>query len=240
MSSSTIRSHSSSSQHVAPSTFKSDSLQSFLKQVNTLASSPESQAVSAMVKEFSDERQKVHARNEELKKAQNEILDLKERKRVAIEEMFAANERVKAKQKEALDQVDTLDALTKQKDQTLTECSKQVQELRQQMNSLKSSYSLELGKVSQSAKDISTLEQNLKEKDKIIDKMKTAGSSLKTTLLSTQQKMEELKAEKATLSKELQTSQGQLRNLESFTVPQLELDESSMYVTCGHLATFVR
>ncbi|CAG7932658.1 unnamed protein product [Penicillium olsonii] len=238
MSSSTIRSHSSSSQHVAPSTFNSDSLQSFLKQVNTLASSPESQAVSAMVEEFSDERQKVHARNEELKKAQNEILDLKERNRVAIEEMFAANERVKAKQKEALDQVDTLDALAKQKDQSLTECSKQVQELRQQMDSLKSSYSLELGKVSQSAKDISTLEQNLKEKDKIIDKMKTAGSSLKTTLLSTQQKMEGLKAEKATLSKELQTSQGQLRNLESFTVPQLELDESSISTNFSDLWIF--
>jgi phage shock protein A len=87
---------------------------------------------------------------------------------------------------------------------------------------------LELGKVSQSAKDISTLQQNLKEKDKIIDKIKTTGSSLKTMLSSTQQKIEELKAEKVTLSKELQTSQGQLRNLKSFTVPQLELDESSM------------
>lgn len=228
MSSSSIQSHSSASQYVAPSTFNSDSLQSFLKQVSALASSPESQAASVMIEEFGHQREQVFARNEELRKAQNEILDLKERKRVAIEEMFAANESEKAKQKEALDQVDSLYALAKQKDQSLTERSKQVQELRQQMDSLKSSYSLELGKVSQSAKNISTLQQNLKEKDKIIDKMKSAGSSLKTMLLSTQQKMEELKAEKATLNKELQTSQGQLRNLESFTVPQLELDESSM------------
>ncbi|CAG8918857.1 unnamed protein product [Penicillium salamii] len=238
MSSSSIQSHSSTSQYVAPSTFNSDSLQSFLKQVGALASSPESQAASVMIEEFGHQREQVHARNEELKKAQNEILDLKERKRVAIEEMFAANESEKAKQKEALGQVDSLYALVKQKDQSLIECSKQVQELRQQMDSLKSSYSLELGKVSQSAKDISTLKSNLKEKDKIIDKMKSAGSSLKTMLLSTQQKMEELKAEKATLNKELQTSQGQLRNIESFTVPQLELDESSISTNFSDLWIF--
>jgi chromosome segregation ATPase len=85
---------------------------------------------------------------------------------------------------------------------------------------------LELGKVSQSAKHISTLQQNLEEKDKIIDKMKTAGSSLKAMFSSTQQKMKELKAERVTMNNELQTIQDQLRNLKSFTVPQLELDES--------------
>lgn len=228
MSSSSIQSHSSASQFVAPSTFNSDSIQSFLKQVSVLASSPESRAATDVLEEIGHQREQVHARDEELKKAQNEILDLKERKRVAIEEMFAANESEKGKQKEALGRVESLCVSVKQKDKCLAEYSKQVQELRQQVDSLKSSYSLELGKVSQSAKYISTIQQNLKEKDKIIEEMKTAGSSLKTMLSSMQQKMEGLEAEKVTLNKELQTSQGQLRNLESFTVQQLELDENSM------------
>jgi hypothetical protein len=43
---------------------------------------------------------------------------------------------------------------------------------------------------------------------------------------TTQQKMKELKAERVTMNNELQTIQDQLRNLKSFTVPQLELDES--------------
>ncbi|KAJ5110832.1 hypothetical protein N7532_001367 [Penicillium argentinense] len=55
-------------------------------------------------------REQIHARDEELKEAQNEILDLKEKKRVAIGEMFAANQSEKAKQKEALDRVDFLSA----------------------------------------------------------------------------------------------------------------------------------
>lgn len=223
----------SSSNTQSHSTFNSDGLQSFLKQVTILATSPESQAASAMFEEIDHQRQQMHARDEELKKAENEILVLKERKRVTIEEMFAANESEKAKQKEALDRVESLCASVDQKDKSLIEYSKQIQGLHQQIDSLKSSYSLELGKVSQSAKDISTLQQNLKEKEKTIDKMKTAGSSLKSILSTAQQKMEVLEAEKVSLDKELQASQGRLQNLESFTVQQLELDEDSMQVILG-------
>jgi septal ring factor EnvC (AmiA/AmiB activator) len=86
----------------------------------------------------------------------------------------------------------------------------------------------ELGNVSQSAKDISTLQQNLKEKEKTIDKMKAAGSSFKSTLSSAQQKMKELEAEKVSLNKKPQASHGRLQKFESFTVQQLELDENSM------------
>lgn len=147
-----------------------------------------------MLEEIDRQREEVHARDEELKKAQ----------------------------KEALDRVESLCASGEKKDKCLTEYSKQVQELRQQIDSLKLSYSLELGKFSQSAKDISTLQQDLKEKDKTIDKMKSAGSSLKTMLSSAQQKIQDLEAEKVALNRELQVSQGRLQNLESFTVQQLE------------------
>jgi uncharacterized coiled-coil DUF342 family protein len=212
------------------STFNSDDLRSFFKQFAVLASSPESQAASVIFEEIDHQREQIYARNEDLKKAQNEIHDLKEKKRVAIGEMFAANESEKAKQKEALDRVESLSAANTQKDKSLAECSKQLQGLRQQIDSLKSSYSLEVEKVSQSAKDISTLQQNLKEKEKTIDKMRAAGSNLKSMLLSEQQKTEELEAGKVSLGKELKASRGRLQTLESFTVQQLELDENSMQV----------
>lgn len=173
-----------------------------------LASSPESQTVSAILGEIAYQCEQVHARDKELKKAQDQVLDLKERKRVAIEEMFAANKGEKAKQKDALDRVESLCASVNQKDKRLTEYSKEVQGLRQQIDSIKSSYSLELDKVSQSAKDISTLQQNLKEKDKTINRMKTAGSSLKSMFSSAQKNIEELGAEKASLDQALQASQG--------------------------------
>jgi predicted nucleic acid-binding Zn-ribbon protein len=70
----------------------------------------------------------------------------------------------------------------------------------------------------------------LKEKEKTIDKMRAAGSTLKSMLLSEQQKTEELEAEKVSLSKELEASRGRLQTLEGFTIQQLELDENSMQV----------
>lgn len=213
-----------------PSTFNIDGLRDFFKQFAVLASNPEAQAASVTFEEIDHQREQINARDEELKKAENEILDLKEKKRVAIGEMFAANESEKTKQKEALDRVESLSASNTQKDKSLTESSKQLQGLRQQIDSLKSSYSLEVGKVSQSAKVISTLEQNLKEKEKTIDKMRAAGSNLKSMLLSEQQKTEELEAEKVSLGKELEESRGRLQTLESFTVQQLELDENSIQV----------
>lgn len=212
------------------SSFNGDGLQSFFKQFAVLASNPESQAASVIFEEIDQQREQIHAKDEELKKAQNEIVNLKETKRVAIGEMFAANESEKAKQKETLNLVESLRASNAQKDKTLAENSKQLQGLRQQIDSLKSSYSLEVDKVSQSAKDISTLQQNLKEKEKTIDKLKAAGSNLKSMLSLEKQKTEELEAEKVLLVRELGASRGRLQTLESFTVQQLELDENSMQV----------
>ncbi|KAL2695994.1 hypothetical protein AAEP93_003294 [Penicillium crustosum] len=217
------QSPSNASQCVAPSSVDSDGLKEFLKLVRMLASSPESQTVSAILGEIAYQREQVHARDKELKKAQDQVLDLKERKRVAIEEMFAANEGEKAKQKDALDRVESLCASVNQKDKRLTEYSKEVQGLRQQIDSIKSSYSLELDKVSQSAKDISTLQQNLKEKDKTIDRMKTAGSSLKSM---------------PHWIKHYKRAKGRLQNLESFTVQQLELDENSITASFSDLWVF--
>ncbi|CAI7566855.1 unnamed protein product [Penicillium glandicola] len=232
------QSPSNASQCVAPSLVDSDGLRKFLNLVNMLASSPESQTVSTMLEEIVHQREQVHARDEELKKAQDQVLELKERNRVAIEEMFAANESEKAKKKDALDRVESLCASVSQKDERLTEYSKEVQDLHQQIDSIKSSYSSELDKVSQSAKEISTLKQNLEEKDKTIDKMKSVGSSLKSKFSSAQKKIEELEAEKALLGQALQASQGRLQSLESFTAQELELGESSITDSFSDLWVF--
>jgi hypothetical protein len=107
-----------------PSTFDIDGLRGFFKQFAVLASNPEAQAASVIFEEIDHQREQINARDEELKKAENEILDLKEKKRVAIGEMFAANESEKTKQKEALDRVQSLSASNTQKDKSLTESSK--------------------------------------------------------------------------------------------------------------------
>ncbi|KAJ5406602.1 hypothetical protein N7465_007886 [Penicillium sp. CMV-2018d] len=71
-------------------------------------------------------------------------------------------------------------------------------------------------KVSQSAKDIGTLQVNLKEKDKMVDQMKTAGSKLKSMLSSQQKKNEELETANASMSTELQAVRARIQKLEDF------------------------
>ncbi|KAJ5885203.1 hypothetical protein N7495_009713 [Penicillium taxi] len=236
--SSSIQSPSSASQYGDPLSINTDSLRGFLSQLNALTSSPESQTASNMLQEIDHQRERVHSQDEELMKAQKEILNLKERKRVTIEEMFAANESVKAKEKEALDCLESLRVSVIQKDKTLNDYSKQIQGLRQQIDSLKSSYALEHDKVSQSVKEISTLQQSLKEKEKTIDNINIAGLSLKSMLSLTQKKKEELEAEKVSLNKELQSSQGRLQKIESFAVQQLKLDEISISTSFSDLWVF--
>lgn len=64
------------------------SLEGFFKHISVLASSSETQIASAMLSEISELREEIHVRDGELKKVQNVVLDIKERKRVAIEEML--------------------------------------------------------------------------------------------------------------------------------------------------------
>lgn len=127
--SSSTQSPSNASQCVTPSSVDSDGLRKFLKLVNMLASSPESQTVSTMLEEIVHQHEQVHARDEELKKAQDQVLELEERNRVAIEKMFAANESEKAKQKDVPDRIESLCASVNQKDKRLTEYYKEVQGL---------------------------------------------------------------------------------------------------------------
>lgn len=68
------------------------SLEGFFKHISVLASSSETQIASAMLSEISKLREEIHVRDGELKKVQNEVPDIKERKIVAIEEMFTASE----------------------------------------------------------------------------------------------------------------------------------------------------
>lgn len=64
------------------------SLEGFFNHVSALASSSETQIASAMLSEIFELREEIHVRDGELKKVQNVVLDIKERKRVAIEEML--------------------------------------------------------------------------------------------------------------------------------------------------------
>ena len=190
-----------------------------------LASSPESQFASAVLGEITQQREQIHSQDEELKKLQMELLQIQETKRTTINDMLTANETERAKQRDSATQIESLHATVYEKESKIAEYSKNEGALQQEMAKLKSNYSLEVAKVSQSAKDISTLQANLKEKDKMIDQMKTAGSKLKSVLSSQQKKNEELESANASMSTELQATRARIQKLEDFPVQSSDIDD---------------
>ncbi|KGO41767.1 hypothetical protein PEX2_107620 [Penicillium expansum] len=193
-----------------------------------LASSSESQFASAVLGEITQQREQNHLQDEELKKLRKDILDIKETKRTTIEDMFAANENEKAKQRDSLAQIETLRATVDEKESKVTESAKNLGTLQQKIAKLESNLSQEVAKVLQSAKDITTLQTNLKEKDKMVDQMKTAGSKLKSILSSEQKKNEELAAANASMNTELQAVKAYIQRLEEFPVQSSGIDENSV------------
>ncbi|KAJ6045328.1 hypothetical protein N7499_004107 [Penicillium canescens] len=208
----------------------SGSLEGFIKYMGILASSSESQFASAVIGEITQQREQIHSQDEELKKLQKEILYIQETKRTTINDMLTANETERAKQTDSATQIESLHATVDEKESKIAEYSKDLEGLQQEVANLKSTCSLEIAKVSQSAEDISTLQANLKEKDKMIDQMKTARSKLKSMLSSQQKKNEDLETANASMSTELQAVRARIQKLEDFPVQSSDIDDDFVKV----------
>jgi len=96
--------------------------------------------------------EKIHSQDEELEKLQKEILVIKETKRTTIEDMFAANENEKAKQRDSASYIEKLCAIVNEKENRIAEYSQSLEATRQKIAKLESTCSQETAKVSQSTK----------------------------------------------------------------------------------------
>lgn len=200
------------------------SLEGFIKYLGILASSPESEFASAVLGEISQKRQEIYSQGEELKKLQQEISHIKRTKETAIDDMFAANEKERARLKASATQIENLRTTVHEREIKIAELSRNVVSLHKEIENLKSTCSQEVAKLSQSAKDITTLQNNSKEKDKMIDQMKTAGSKLKSVLSSEQKKNGELEAANASMSAELQVVRTRIQRMDDLIVQSSEID----------------
>lgn len=203
-----------SGDHDALPMANSGSLEGFIKYMGILASSSESQFATTVLGEITQQREQIQSQDEELKENQ-----------ITINGMFKANQDEKSKQKDSAMQIESLRAAVDEREREIAEYSKNLELYQQEIAKLKSTCSQEEAKVSQSTKDISTLQANLKERDKMIDQMKTAGSKLKSKLSFEQGKNGELEAASASMRTELQRVRARIQKLEDFAVQSSDVDE---------------
>ncbi|KAJ5988262.1 hypothetical protein N7481_003472 [Penicillium waksmanii] len=201
------------------------SLEGFIKYLGILASSPKSQFASAVLGEIAQQRKQIHFQEEDLKRLQQDILHIKKTKETTIDDMFAANEKERARQKDSATQIESLRATVHEREIKIAELTRNVESLQKEIGDLKSTCAQETAKLSQSAKDITMLQNNSKDKDKTIDQMKTAGSKLKSMLSSEQKKSGELEAANASMSIELQAVRAHAQKLDDFTVQSSDIDD---------------
>jgi hypothetical protein len=101
----------------------SSSLEGFIRYIGILASSSKSQFTSAVLSEITQQREKFQYQDVELKRLQKEILDIKERKRITIEDMYAVNENEKAQQRDSATHIENLRATVDEKENKIAEYS---------------------------------------------------------------------------------------------------------------------
>ncbi|KAJ5465327.1 uncharacterized protein N7458_001013, partial [Penicillium daleae] len=206
----------------------SDHLKNPLEQIVQLAARPELQSTASIFDEINRRQAEINAKEAELAKAQNDLKALKGKTEDAVEVMFTANEKLKAKLRGVKEENGLRLQSLEAKDKDLNERAEQISGLKSELKNLQAGHSQEIEKAAQLSRDITSLQEKLKEKEKMIDKMKAAGSNLKTLLSEEQKKSAELEKERIVFHEEGQKTLAQLRKLESFAVRGAEADEDTI------------
>ncbi|KAL7649218.1 hypothetical protein ACMYSQ_012329 [Aspergillus niger] len=132
--------------------------------------------------------------------------------------MFEAIEKEKGRHKETKEQAFLLQKTIEDKEKLISERDKRIGELEKQ----------ERGKLADSQKDVTALQNAKKEKEDTIDKMKSVGAELKERLSTSKKRVKELEEQVSMLKGTLANTQGRLTKLEGFAAGHHEVDEESL------------
>ncbi|KAI2860036.1 hypothetical protein CBS63078_10830 [Aspergillus niger] len=168
------------------------------------------------------------SKDSELENLMGEINERERKKETALNEMFEAIEKEKGRHKETKEQALLLQRTIEDKEKLISERDKRIGELEKQVKKLQSDNTKERGKLADSQKDVTALQNAKKEKEDTIDKMKSVGADLKEKLSTSKKRVKELEEQVSMLKGTLATTQGRLTKLEGFAAGHHEVDEESL------------
>ncbi|GAA93105.1 hypothetical protein AKAW_11217 [Aspergillus luchuensis IFO 4308] len=168
------------------------------------------------------------SKDSELENLRGEINERERKKETALNEMFEAIEKEKGRHKETKEQALLLQKTIEDKEKLISERDKRIGELEKQVKKLQLDNTKERGKLADSQKDVTALQNAKKEKEDTIDKMKSVGADLKERLSTSKKRVKELEEQVSMLKGTLATTQGRLTKLEGFAAGHHEVDEESL------------
>lgn len=194
----------------------------------SIRSDPNFHVVDEIFNETSDLQNQLKAKEKELEQVKTEVSTQLREKRIAIAQMFEANEGEKSKQKEAASEIESLKKLIQEGKDTIARKESAISHSEDRYNKLQSANIQLDSELKDSQGDIDSLQQRLKEKGALLDKIKSSHSDNQKRLKDAEGRAKEVQREKSALNTSLQATKAQLDRIEGYTTKQFDSNDDDM------------
>ncbi|KAJ5472085.1 hypothetical protein N7539_008654 [Penicillium diatomitis] len=193
---------------------------------------PDFKNASATYSQVKEQQEQIRTRDEKLTSLQKDIKAQKDRESVVISTFSAVNQDLTIQKETAEKRIVSLQKESTEKDKSLAEISRRIQELQRQLQTQLSERSQDERKINsmiaQHNLEIDSFQRRLKERDASIDKLKETDTKLTSLLAEEKAKSGYLEQEKKSLDEKLLQARSRLEKFDSFILKHHQIDEQTM------------
>ncbi|KAJ6140894.1 hypothetical protein N7497_011787 [Penicillium chrysogenum] len=203
-----------------------------IEQFRQLTFDPDFQKASATYSQVKDQQDQIQIRDEKLDKLQKHIKAQEENELVALSRFSAVNQALTTQKEKAEKENASLRKAVAEREKSLTEVSRRIQELQGQIQTQLSERSQDERRmtsiIAQHNLDIGSLQRRLTERDTSVDEMKATTANLESLLAKEQTKSVCLETEKKSLDENMQKARSRLEKFDAFILESHQIDEQSI------------
>ncbi|KAL4794940.1 hypothetical protein BDV19DRAFT_399048 [Aspergillus venezuelensis] len=223
--------HPPATQSQRPATQQPSNIQAlanFMDLMRSITSSSDYQAAEEISVEVASLRSQLHTKEKELEHVSNEMLKQKTATEIAMREMFKANEIERSKQEKATSEIESLNELVQKGKDTISQKEQEISDIKGQYQELDSANSQLKSVIKTAQHDIDGLQLKVKEKDILIDRIKSSHSKKESRLKEVEGSARDMEKERIALNTSLQAIKARLDKIKGYAIKHLDNDEDSM------------
>ncbi|KAI9376638.1 hypothetical protein BJX61DRAFT_256802 [Aspergillus egyptiacus] len=196
-------------------------LADLLKLLRSIPSSSDCQFAEEILNEMAGLRNQLQTKEKELEQ-------VGKAKEIAINEMFKVNEALKSKQDETASEIESLKKSVQEGKDTISQKEREVRDSEDRYKRIQAAHTQVQSDLNTGRRDIDSLQHKLKEKDVLIDKIKSSHSENLQRLKAAEGVAKEMRKEKSALTESLQTTKAELDKVKGYATPHSGCDEDPM------------
>ncbi|KAL4906366.1 hypothetical protein BDW74DRAFT_190269 [Aspergillus multicolor] len=197
-------------------------------QIRSIASGSDFQTAEEIFVEVASLRSQLDSKEKELEHVKNEMSKQVTAKQIAIDEMFKENGVQRSKRKEATTEIERLNKLVQEGKDSISQKQREISNVKGKHQELESDKAQLKSNLGSAQRDIDGLQLKVKEKDILIDRMKSSHSENQERLKDVEESARNMEKEKAALKTSLQAARARVEEIENYATQQFDSDEDSM------------